>query len=119
VATHTSRKKPAPQDWHPADIKAALEKRGLSLRRLGIANGFLPNSLNQALRRQWPNAERVIAAAIGKAPHEIWPSRYERDGRPKRKRWDMPFTRPASQRAFTKKPSTGVPPVNVYAREPK
>lgn len=32
-------KKPIPQDWHPADIKAALEKAGWSLQQLSLAHG--------------------------------------------------------------------------------
>jgi len=44
-----TRKKPAPQDWHRADIKAALEKRGLSLSRLARLNGYGRTSTSLAL----------------------------------------------------------------------
>jgi Ner family transcriptional regulator len=94
---YTTPKKQPPQDWHRADIKAALEKAGWSLRRLGAAHGFSTQALNQALHRQWPNAERIIAEAIGHRPHQIWPSRYDAPGRPKRKRWDIPFARGAGR----------------------
>jgi len=67
-----------PQDWHAADIKAALEKAGWSLRKLAFHHGFKNGStLNLALRKPYPNAERIIARALGLAPEEIWPSRYD------------------------------------------
>jgi Ner family transcriptional regulator len=97
MPTHTAPKKPAPKDWHPADVIAAVKKAGKSLRRLSINHGFQPKSLDRALRRQWPNAERIIAEAIGLRPHLVWPTRYEKDGTPKRKRWDIPFERGAGR----------------------
>ena len=65
------------QDWHKADIKAALEKAGWSLRRLAISHGYHPSMLIQALRRPYLNAERLIADALGLKPEAIWPSRYD------------------------------------------
>lgn len=64
------------QDWHPADIIAALHKRGLSMRALSIANGYQPTSLKNVMVRSWPKAERIVADAIGCEPKLIWPSRY-------------------------------------------
>lgn len=78
-----SKKAGLSQDWHPADIKAALEKKGWSLRRLSQHNGYNPNMLKAALARPYPNAERLIAGAIGVSPETIWPSRYD-ERRPKR-----------------------------------
>lgn len=70
-------KKPAPQDWHPADIVASLRKAGWSLRRLSFHHGYKNGStLKLAIHRRWPKAERLIAQAIGVDPAEIWPSRY-------------------------------------------
>jgi Ner family transcriptional regulator len=77
-------KKPAHQDWHRADIKAALEKRGLSLARLARLNGYARSSAPAALHFPWPRMERLIATAIGVAPQEIWPSRYNEKGQPNR-----------------------------------
>lgn len=81
-------KKPAEQvalqDWHTADIKAALEKSGWSLRQLSIAHGYAPDALKNVLRTTgWPRAEAIIARVIGVAPHVIWPSRYRMDGTPR------------------------------------
>ncbi len=76
-------KKPASQDWHRADIKAALEKRGYSLARLSRLNGMSRSAAKMALHTQWPRMEQLIATAIGFTPQEIWPSRYHEDGSPK------------------------------------
>ncbi len=73
---HTT-KKPVFSDWHRADIKAALEKAGWSLRRLSIHHGYKsPSQLKNVLNSHWPKGERLIAEAIGVHPAEIWPSRY-------------------------------------------
>lgn len=82
--TLRAHKKPARKDWHKADIKAALEKEGWTLRRLSVANGQCPTYLANALDRPLPRGEEIIAAAIGVPVSTIWPSRYEDDGSPKR-----------------------------------
>lgn len=84
----TNRRAPKKRDpdWHPADIVAALRKAGWTLRKLDQANGYRPNAVQHALRQPYPKAERIIARAIGVEPHEIWPSRYDADGRPSRPR---------------------------------
>ena len=63
-------------DWHPADVLAALKKRGLSLAGLSVANGYHPTAAGKALRRSWPAMEAIIAQALGLVPAQIWPSRY-------------------------------------------
>lgn len=73
-ALHT-QKKPA-EDWHRADIVAALHKKGWSLRELSRQSGLSAGTLKAALDRPWPKAENIIAAAIGTEPASIWPSRY-------------------------------------------
>ena len=71
-------KKSAQADWHRADIVAALHKKGWSLRKLSVQSGLAERTINSALDRPYPKAESIIAAAIGVAPEEIWPLRYER-----------------------------------------
>lgn len=70
------------QDWHPADVKAALEKAGWSLRRLSAHHGYSSSSMAHALKPAETSSrvELRIAEALGIAPHEIWPSRYNADG---------------------------------------
>jgi len=63
-------------DWHPADVLAALKKRGKSLAGISIAHGYHPTAAGKALKRPWPALERTIAAELGVTPEEIWPSRY-------------------------------------------
>jgi Ner family transcriptional regulator len=63
-------------DWHPADVLAALKKRGHSLAGLSAANGYHATAAGKALKRSWPALEALIAEAIGVPPQHIWPSRY-------------------------------------------
>jgi Ner family transcriptional regulator len=79
-------KKTSPQDWHPADIVAALRKAGWSFRQLSKHYGLNPGTLKRAVQAPYPNGERLVAAAIGVKPQEIWPSRYDKDGNPNRGR---------------------------------
>lgn len=63
-------------DWHTADIIAALKKRGLTLSGLSRQSGLSSSTLSNALARPWTKGEMIIARAIGVKPEEIWPSRY-------------------------------------------
>lgn len=69
-------------DWHPADVLAALRKRGLTLAGISTANGYHPTAAGKALKRPWPAMEKLIADALRVEPQMIWPSRYQRDGSP-------------------------------------
>ena len=71
-----------PEDWHPADVLAALKKRGHSLAGLSVANGYHPTAAGKALRQSWPAMEKIVAEALALTPPEIWPSRYDSSGRP-------------------------------------
>jgi Ner family transcriptional regulator len=71
-----------PTDWHPADVLAALKKRGHSLARLSLANGYHPRAAGKALKQPWPAMEQIVAAALDLTPQTIWPSRYDNDGLP-------------------------------------
>ncbi len=76
---------PGATDWHPADVLAALKKRGHSLSGLSVANGYHPTAAGKALKQPWPAMEQLLAEAIGTAPQEIWPSRYDTEGSPRRR----------------------------------
>jgi len=71
-------------DWHPADVLAALKKRGHSLAGLSVAHGYHPTAAGKALRQPWPAIERLIADAVGVPAPMIWPSRYDGEGNPRR-----------------------------------
>jgi Ner family transcriptional regulator len=84
---HGEGKKPVRvSDWHKADVKAALEKAGWTFRGLARHYSVHSSTLLLALRSRYPKSERRIANAIGIDPAQIWPSRYKRDGTPKRGR---------------------------------
>jgi Ner family transcriptional regulator len=52
-------------DWHPADVLAALKKRGISLSGLSAAHGYHATAAGKALKRSWPALEALIAEALG------------------------------------------------------
>ena len=69
-------------DWHPADVLAALKKRGRTLAGLSVAHAYHPTAAGKALKHPWPALEAIIAKEIGITPQEIWPSRYDTTGTP-------------------------------------
>lgn len=64
------------EDWHPADIIAAIKKKGTSLSALSRSSGLNSSTLSNALARRWPKGERIIADFLELQPSQIWPSRY-------------------------------------------
>jgi len=72
-----------PSDWHPADVLAALKKRGRTLAGVSVANGYHPTAAGKALKRHWPTMEAIIARELGLTPQAIWPSRYDQSGVPR------------------------------------
>lgn len=64
------------QDWHQADIIAALRKKGTTLAAVSRAAGLSSSTLSNALSRPWPKGEILIGQALGISPSVIWPSRY-------------------------------------------
>lgn len=85
MSVRQNHKKTSHQDWHPAEVVAALRMKGFSLRQLALLNGYgNSNSMTTALRRPYPLAEAIIAEALGVTAPEIWPTRYGSDGKPNR-----------------------------------
>ncbi|MGC6388129.1 helix-turn-helix domain-containing protein [Ewingella sp. S1.OA.A_B6] len=64
------------ENWHQADIIAALRKKGTTLAAVSRGAGLSSSTLANALSRPWPKGERIIADAIGIHPSMIWPNRY-------------------------------------------
>jgi len=77
----TRIKKPR-KGWHRADIKAALEKRGLKLSDLARANGYTRSVITGAFTHSYPVVERIVADALDVQPWDIWPERYNDYGQP-------------------------------------
>lgn len=66
----------ARNDWHPADIIAALKKKGTTMATVSREAGLSSSTLANALTRPWPKGELLVAEKLGLPPSEIWPSRY-------------------------------------------
>jgi Ner family transcriptional regulator len=97
----TAPKKPAPSDWHPADVIAAIRKAGWSLQQLAFAHGYTSRTaLANALHKPYPKAEAIIAGTLGVPPQTIWPSRYNTDGTTNRSSGGRPM-RPANAQPST------------------
>lgn len=70
-------------DWHPADVKAAICKKGLTMAEIAATAepSIAPQVLSMALRmRCSARAEELIASAIGVPARKIWPSRFKSNG---------------------------------------
>lgn len=80
MKTTNPSKKASRQDWHPADVVAALHKRGLTMRKLAAQHQVSQPAVTKALRERNLPSEKRIADAIGIPPQVIWPSRYNPDG---------------------------------------
>lgn len=72
------------QDWHPADIIAALKKRGTTMAALSRESGLASSTLANTLLRHWPKGEKLIAAVLEVEPAELWPSRYLKPKKPRK-----------------------------------
>ena len=70
----------AARRWHKSDIKAALEKRGLTLSDLDREHSLPDGTCSAALRKPHAVGELIIAEALGLSPRQVWPSRYRDDG---------------------------------------
>lgn len=70
------------RDWHRSYVIAALNERGWSLRKLSREVGLGQDTLRNALYRDYPKGERIIAAAIGVPPEQIWAERYAKRREP-------------------------------------
>lgn len=78
---NSTAKKASQEDWHPADIKAALAKAGWTLAALAARHGMsTATPLSHTFSRSYPINEKRIAEALNVAPHVIWPSRWNSDG---------------------------------------
>ncbi|VUS86651.1 helix-turn-helix domain-containing protein [Klebsiella spallanzanii] len=78
------------QDRHPADIIAALHKRGTSMAAVSREAGLASSTLANALSRPWPKGEWLIARALNVHPSEIWPSRYKGEGEQRQPKNPLP-----------------------------
>ena len=66
------------ENWHRVDILSAMKKRGGTLAQLSRDNGLHERTLYNALERNWPKGEKIIADYIGEEVQHIWPERYKK-----------------------------------------
>ena len=79
-------------DMHPADIRAAVNKKGLTLTAVALAADLPEHACRAALKNRSIAGEAAIAKVLGVEPKAIWPSRF----RQPRKRRLKPSSTPAS-----------------------
>lgn len=72
--------------WHAEDIKAAIRKRGTSLKALSLQNGLCESACRASLRRPQPTSDLVISEFLGVPLHQLWPDRYSKEGERRRSR---------------------------------
>lgn len=77
----TARSKAKTSDMLPADIKHALAKRGFNYADVDKEYGLPDKTAANTAKRANPAGEVAIAAMLGKKPSEIWPSRYDKNGK--------------------------------------
>ena len=70
----------ARREW----IKFQLRVRGSSFSALARELGVSRHAPRLALVKPYPRMERVIAEKLGLKPQELWPERYDENGRPNR-----------------------------------
>lgn len=68
------------KDWHPADIRAALQKRGWSFVSVDIAHALPRGTASKATVYPHIRGEEAIAQVLGLHPRLVWPSRYAASG---------------------------------------
>lgn len=80
-----------PRNWHRAEIKAAIEMAGTNMSAIARSAGLTPGAVGRAVanRRPMCRVKAIVARAIGRRAHEIWPSLFDErdspreDSRPK------------------------------------
>lgn len=65
---------------HPEDIKAAVRKRGKTLRQLALDAGLWESACREALIKPTTSGNRAIAAFLGCHVHDLWPQWFNTDG---------------------------------------
>jgi Ner family transcriptional regulator len=70
----------AGSNWTRNAIIFALRERGVTAAGLAADAGMSRSTFYSAMQRPYPRVHRIIAAAVGKPVHEIWPAFYNPDG---------------------------------------
>ncbi len=62
---------------HPADIQAAIKKRGTNMTKLAISWGYSESAIRCALLRPSPRIDPLIADFLKKPLCSVFPDRYD------------------------------------------
>lgn len=73
--------------WTPNQVKDALAERGTNLSELARRFDFAESYLRNALYRPLHTGEQIIAKFLGVEAKEIWPDRYDDNGKPDCREW--------------------------------
>lgn len=66
--------------WHAEDIKAAVRKKGSTLRAISTGANLCLDAGTIALKKPFPSANRAIAKFLGLRLHDLWPQWYDKKG---------------------------------------
>ena len=80
-ARESQLQKSSPSGWDRHAIVAAVHRQGFSLVALAVENGLSRQACSAALNIPFPAADRAISECIGVPLHELWPTRYDEDGK--------------------------------------
>lgn len=73
---------PPSKGLHKEEIRAKIRMRGWTMVGLSQKWGLSPHSVSHALCRPWASVEAKIAEFLKMKPEDIWPDRYDEDGKP-------------------------------------
>lgn len=65
---------------HPADVSAAVKKRGSNLVQLSLAAGLNRSAIAVSFTTPFIRAEQALIEFLGLPPQDIYPGRYDADG---------------------------------------
>lgn len=63
--------------FHPADIKAEIEKRGMTLAQLSIEAGLTANAVSIALKQSLKSGELAVSEFLNIPVHLLFPTRWD------------------------------------------
>lgn len=70
-----------PTDMHPADVRAAINKKGLTLSAVALDANLPEYACRHALQGKHKRGEIAIARVLATTPEALWPSRFSKPRR--------------------------------------
>lgn len=66
---------------HKEDIKAAIRKKGCTLKSVSLEAGLEETTVARSLLKPIPRANRAVADLLGRPLHILWPDWYDQQGK--------------------------------------